>query len=115
MLDVLQSFVGGFDDVGELERVLEPFGIPLGAVRSLQDMVQTEWARERQVVARTEEGIRIPRAPWRSSSSTIGTSARVSRRGADNRCVLRELGKLPEAEIERLIVAEVIGDRPKGL
>ena len=108
VLDLLQSFVGGFDAVEELERVLEPFGLPLGAVRSLQDMVQTEWAREREVIVRTDEGIRIPRAPWRSSSSAVGTSAHVARRGADNRSVLRELGGLPEAEIERLEQAGVL-------
>ena len=108
VLDLLQSFVGGFDAVEELERVLEPFGLPLGAVRSLQDMVQTEWAREREVVVRTDEGIRIPRAPWRSSSSAVGTSAHVARRGADNRSVLRELGGLAEAEIERLEQAGVL-------
>ncbi len=108
VLDLLQSFVGGFDAVEELERVLEPFGLPLGAVRSLQDMVQTEWAREREVIVRTDEGIRIPRAPWRSSSSAVGTSAHVARRGADNRSVLRELGGLPEAEIERLEKAGVL-------
>ena len=108
VLDELQSFVGGFDDVGELERVLEPFGLPLGAVRSLQEMVETEWAREREVVARTDEGIRVPRAPWRSSTSAVGTSGHVSQRGADNRAVLRELGGMAQAEIEQLEKAGVL-------
>ncbi|MEE9282411.1 MAG: CoA transferase [Myxococcota bacterium] len=100
VLDVLQSFIGSFDDVGKLERALEPFDMPLGEVRSIQEMARTDWAEEREVFARTEEGIEIPRSPWRSSSSEIGTSARVSRRGADNRAVLSEL--LPDAEILRL-------------
>jgi crotonobetainyl-CoA:carnitine CoA-transferase CaiB-like acyl-CoA transferase len=44
-------------------------------VRSVAELAETDWAREREVFAEVvAPGVRLPRAAWRSSAQTLGLS-----------------------------------------
>lgn len=98
---LLQEFAGSFDTPEEMERALDAQGLALGTVRSISEIAESDWACARGVLAETDEGIRIPAAPFRGSRSTA-SAGQVRARGADNVPVLREWLGLADAEIARL-------------
>ena len=75
---------------------------PSGKLRSVHDVCDTDWAREREVVVEiTDRGdgtIRIPNAPWRFEGSDVRTGGVPRYRGEDNRAVLTELLGLDDAD-----------------
>jgi crotonobetainyl-CoA:carnitine CoA-transferase CaiB-like acyl-CoA transferase len=89
--------------------------LAVGKLRSVADVCDTDWAREREVVVEvTDRGdgfIRIPNAPWRFQGSTIRTGGEPRYRGEDNRAVLHELLGLDDAELDRLQADGVLTDR----
>ena len=89
-------------------------------LRSVRDVCDTEWARERGVVVEVNDRgggtIRVPNAPWRfSDAPDVALRGEPRYRGEDNRAVLTELLGLDDAELDRLESIGVLSSRlPKS-
>ncbi|MHB1446995.1 MAG: CaiB/BaiF CoA transferase family protein [Acidimicrobiales bacterium] len=102
VIEVLADFVGRFDTVEELEKALGPHRLPAGTVRSVNEVVDTEWSRARGVVAEVSPGVRIPAAPFRATGFRVGAGAPAASRGQHNREVLNDWIGLSATEVATL-------------
>ena len=85
-------------------------------VRSVPELAETDWARERGAFVDVDTGrgemITIPQSPWRFRDADAGVKPSVGYRGENNRQVLSEfLGFSPE-ELDDLENDAVISSRP---
>jgi crotonobetainyl-CoA:carnitine CoA-transferase CaiB-like acyl-CoA transferase len=114
LVAIVEEWVGGFDTATELEAALNEARLPVGVVRSVSELADTDWAAERGAVTdvsdRSGGTIRIPSSPWRFSDADAGVRRDPAWRGEHNREVLRELGYTDD-EIDRL-EADVLSSRP---
>jgi CoA:oxalate CoA-transferase len=103
-------------DAAELERRFAEHRLAVGVLRSVRELCDTEWAREREsVVEVSDRGggtIRVPNAPWKFSDA-VGVALRGEPRyrGEDNRAVLAELLGLDAAQLDRLESTGVLSSR----
>jgi len=102
LIGVLADFVARFDTVEELEEAFGPHRLPAGVVRSVSDVVDTEWSRSRGVVAEVSPGVRIPASPFRATGFRVGAGAAAVARGQDNCAVLEDWIGLGAAEVATL-------------
>jgi CoA:oxalate CoA-transferase len=84
-------------------------------LRSLREVCDTEWARERRVVVEVDDRgggtLRLPNTPWRFASGDVGLRGEPRYRGEDNRAVLGELLDVDDAELDRLEAEGVLSSR----
>jgi CoA:oxalate CoA-transferase len=116
VVEEVQRWVLGFDDLDDLEAALATVRIPLGVVRSVAEVAETAWAKERGVFAEVSDRsggtIRIPSSPWRfSDAPDVGVAGDPAFRGEHNRAVFAELG-LADDELDRLEADGVLSSRP---
>jgi len=113
--DIIESWTLSFDDLDHLEEVLDSHDLPIGRLRTVADLVDTDWARERGVVARVPDRgggtVPVPQAPWRFSSLPVGVRGEPAYRGEHNREVLGDLLGLTDAELDALDAGGVISSR----
>jgi len=57
-----ERFARGFESFDALYRCGDPHRIAVGAVRSVAELAETEWAKERGLVAEPTPGMRFPRS-----------------------------------------------------
>ena len=111
----MDEWASTMPDADSIEVAMSRHKLAVGKLRSVADVCDTDWAREREVVVEvTDRGdgvIRIPNAPWRFQGSTIRTGGEPRYRGEDNRAVLHELLGLDDAELDRLQADGVLTDR----
>lgn len=74
-----------------LHEKVDPHRIAVGIVRSVPQLAETEWAKERELVAEPVPGLRFARAPYRSSHGRVEARGRGPKRGEHNVEVLRRL------------------------
>jgi crotonobetainyl-CoA:carnitine CoA-transferase CaiB-like acyl-CoA transferase len=103
-------------DAAELERRFAEHRLAVGVLRSVRELCDTEWAREREVVVEVSDRgggtIRVPNAPWRFSDAPgVALRGEPRYRGEDNRSVLGELLGLDDAELDRLESTGVLSSR----
>jgi crotonobetainyl-CoA:carnitine CoA-transferase CaiB-like acyl-CoA transferase len=113
--NLMQSWAAEFATVAEFEQALASVRIPLGEVKPLASVADEPWAVARGAfteIALGDETIRIPRSPFRFSAAEVGPRAGASRRGADNRAVLRERLGLVDAELDALEAEGVLSAEP---
>jgi CoA:oxalate CoA-transferase len=115
----LQVGAGRFSDTAALERSFEDHGVAVGALRSVREVADSDWATERgAIVAVADRGggtVRIPNAPWHFSGATTGVRGTPRYRGEDNREVLRGVLGMADDEVDRLEAAGVLVSRvPPG-
>ena len=107
-------------DAEQFERQFAEHRLAVGVLRSVRDVCDTEWARERGVVVEVNDRgggtIRVPNAPWRfSDAPDVALRGEPRYRGEDNRAVLTELLGLDDAELDRLESIGVLSSRlPKS-
>ncbi len=94
-------------DAAELERRFAQHQLAVGVMRSVRDLCDTEWARQRDAVVEVSDRgggtIRVPNAPWRfSDAPDVALHGEPRYRGEDNRTVLSELLGLDDAELDHL-------------
>lgn len=94
-------------DAETLESQCARFKLAVGAVRSVAEVCDSDWARERDVVASVDDRgggrLRIPNAPWKFSDAPgVGVSGMPRYRGEDNAEVLREVLDLSDEAIAEL-------------
>ena len=112
----VQAWVRTFDDLEKLEAALATVRIPLGVVRSVAEVADGEWAKDRGAIAEVSDRgggtIRIPGPPWRfSDAPEVGVAGDPAFRGEHNRAVFGELG-LSDADLDRLEAEGVLSSRP---
>jgi len=115
LLDIVEKWVLGFDDVDRLEEVLDSHDLPIGRLRTVADLAATDWARERGIVAQVPDRgsgtVPVPQAPWRFSSLPVGVHGEPAYRGEHNREVLGDLLGLDDVDVDALAASGVISSR----
>lgn len=111
----LRSWALTIKTAQEIEDVMADVGLAMGVVRTMKDIADTDWARERNVVIdvddRSGSTFRVPNAPWVFSAADTSTRGDAKFRGEDNASVLTELAGLTRDDVERLTEAEVLSIR----
>jgi CoA:oxalate CoA-transferase len=112
---IVQDWVSTFPDGDALEAALAGVRIPVGVVRRLSEIADTDWARHREVFVDVADGsggtITIPSPPWKLSATPAGVAGDPAWRGQHNRQVLARWG-VEAGEINRLEAAGVLSARP---
>jgi crotonobetainyl-CoA:carnitine CoA-transferase CaiB-like acyl-CoA transferase len=120
LLDEILATAARFADAAELERQFAEHRLAVGVLRSVRDVCDTEWARQRHAVVEVSDRgggtIRVPNAPWRFSDAPgVAMRGEPRYRGEDNRTVLAELLGLDDADLDRLESTGVLSSRlPKS-
>lgn len=96
-------------DQAALEQRLQGHAMMLAEVRSVAELADSDWARQRVLTSESLPGLPVPRPPWRSDTTEIGARDGVVRRGEHNREVAAEWLGLDAAACERLEAAGVLG------
>ena len=98
-----------------IEEAMSRNKLAVGRLRSVHDVCDTDWAREREVVVEVSDRgtgtMSIPNAPWRFEGSDVRVGGEPRYRGEDNRLVLRELLGLDDATIDHLEADGVLTSR----
>jgi CoA:oxalate CoA-transferase len=107
-LRILADLVAQVPDFPTLEARFEVFGFLVAEVRTLRQLADTPWAKERDVFAEVEPGARVTATPYRSDRATIGVRGPAPRFGEHTRAVLAERCGLDDEELTRLEAEGVI-------
>jgi len=100
--ELILEFARGVESFDALHERVDPHRIAVGVVRSVCEVADTEWAKERALVAEPLPGLRFPRVPYRSSAAEIGATGPPPRRGEHNREALARLAGLDEGALDAL-------------
>jgi crotonobetainyl-CoA:carnitine CoA-transferase CaiB-like acyl-CoA transferase len=115
LLAVLTAWAATVATPEVIELAMGEFGLATGTLRSVREVCDTDWAKERgAVVDVSDRGggtLRIPNSPWRFASADVGVRGEPRYRGEDNRAVLREVLELDDDELDRLESAGVLSSR----
>ena len=115
LMGELQGWAATVPTPGDIEHALSHQGLATGALRSVREVCDTDWAAEREVTVDVPDRgggvIRIPNAPWRFAGSDVRTEGEPRYRGEDNHAVLSELLGLPTDELDRLDRTGVLSSR----
>jgi crotonobetainyl-CoA:carnitine CoA-transferase CaiB-like acyl-CoA transferase len=115
LLDELRHWAATMPDPVAIEDALATQGLATGVLRSVREICDTDWARERRAVVevsdRGQGTLRIPNAPWRFSGSTVEVAGEPRYRGEDNHGVLQDLLGFHDAQLARLDAAGVLSSR----
>jgi crotonobetainyl-CoA:carnitine CoA-transferase CaiB-like acyl-CoA transferase len=99
----------------DIEAAMGEHGLATGTLRSLREVCDTDWAKERGVVVEVSDRgsgtLRVPNSPWRFASGDVGVCGEPRYRGEDNREVLGEVLGIDDAEIQRLEAEGVLSSR----
>ena len=119
IFSAMDEWASTMPDAASIEDAMSRNKLAVGQLRSVREVCDTDWSREREVVVEvTDRGdgtIRIPNAPWRFAGSNIRTAGEPHYRGEDNRVVLHELLGLDDTELDGLEADGIITSRiPKG-
>ena len=105
----IAAYADTVPDAETLEaRVLARTGSAVGAVRSVADVCNSDWARERDVVREVDDRgggtFRVPNAPWKfSDAPDVGLRGMPRFRGEDNAEVLAEVLGFSTDQIEAFV------------
>jgi crotonobetainyl-CoA:carnitine CoA-transferase CaiB-like acyl-CoA transferase len=122
-LDDLMQYISDWavtmPDADALEVRCSQFKLAVGAIRSVADVADSDWARERDVFRDVDDRgggtYRIPNAPWKFGDAPgVGVTGTPRFRGEDNADVLGELLDLSAEQIAALADAGVLSEhRPR--
>jgi crotonobetainyl-CoA:carnitine CoA-transferase CaiB-like acyl-CoA transferase len=99
---MILEFASQLESFEALHAAVDPHRLAVGIVRSVGDLAETDWARERELVAEPFPGMRFPRLPFRSSVGAIGARTRGPRRGEHNRQVLGQIDGVDDAALDAM-------------
>jgi crotonobetainyl-CoA:carnitine CoA-transferase CaiB-like acyl-CoA transferase len=112
----LACWVATFDDAASVEAALGSSSVLAAEVRTVAELADTDWARERGAFVDVDTGrgrtVTVPQAPWRFREADSGVQPIVGYRGEHNREVLRDLLGAGDAELDQLEAEGIISDRP---
>jgi CoA:oxalate CoA-transferase len=101
-LQILADLCAQVPDFATLEARFDQFGFLVAEVRTVQQLADTPWARERDVFVEVEPGARVAAAPFRSDGATIRVHGPAPRFAEHTRAVLAERCGLTAEELDRL-------------
>lgn len=103
---ILQEWASTVANAEEIERVFAAQGLATGRLRSVAELADTDWARQRGAITEVSDRgggtVRIPQSPWKFSDADVRVRGEPKYRGEDNARVLRDILGMDEADIERL-------------
>jgi len=115
IIAVLVEWAATVPGPDEIEEAFAAERLATGALRTIRELCDTDWATEREVVAEVSDRgsgtIRIPDAPWRFANADVGVHGEPRYRGEDNHAVLSELLGLSADELARLDASGVLSSR----
>ncbi|MEP7202115.1 MAG: CaiB/BaiF CoA-transferase family protein [Ilumatobacteraceae bacterium] len=115
ILDVLSEWAATMSTPQVIESAMGEFGLATGTLRSLRELCDTDWAKQRHAVVDVDDRgggtVRIPNTPWHFASGDVGLRGEPRYRGEDNRAVLSELLQLDDVELDRLEAEGIISSR----
>jgi crotonobetainyl-CoA:carnitine CoA-transferase CaiB-like acyl-CoA transferase len=118
--DEIAATAATITDAAEFERRFAEHRLAVGVLRSVRDLCDTQWARDRDAVAEVSDRgggtIRVPNTPWRFSDAPgVALRGEPRYRGEDNRRVLSELLGLDDGQLDHLESTRVLSSRlPKS-
>ena len=116
IVELLREWAVTVPDAESIEAAFAEQGLATGALRSVREIADTEWAEVREAIASVDDRsggrIRIPNSPWRFEH---GEDSRVDGpprfRGEDNHTVLADLLGLDEDALAALDASGVLSSR----
>jgi crotonobetainyl-CoA:carnitine CoA-transferase CaiB-like acyl-CoA transferase len=115
LVETLREWAATIATPQVIESAMGEYGLATGTLRSVREVCETEWAKQRGVVVDVDDRgggtVRLPNTPWRFASADVGMRGEPRYRGEDNRSVLGELLGLGEAELDRLDAEAVLSSR----
>lgn len=106
IVEILAEWAAKTSTPQAIESAMGEFGLATGTLRSLREVCETDWAKQRgAVVSVSDRGggtLRVPNSPWHFASGDVSVCGEPRYRGEDNRAVLSELLKLDDVELDRL-------------
>ncbi len=113
--DALNQWTSTYTDLVELENALAEQGFAMGVLRTVQDVAETDWARERNAIVEVDNRVggllRLPNSPWHFSDAHSGIRGTPRYRGEDNRSVLSSVLGLTDERIDELEQSGVLSSR----
>ncbi len=117
VIGLLQGWAREFPSGEAFEEALDSARMPLGTVKSLDEVIQESWVEERNALVSLDingEERLVPRSPVRFSGMETGPRRGSYLRGADNRAVLGERLGLSDEEMDDLQAHGVIQEEYRG-
>ena len=115
LLEEIRTWALTVPDVAEFERRVAAAGLASGVLRSMDELVRTDWGAQRRVVVDADDRsggtFRVPNSPWKFSGADTSTRGVPKFRGEDNVSVLGDLLGMDPAEIDRLASDGVLSSR----
>ena len=115
LMQLIKDWAATVSTIDELERRLAEHKLAMGRLRSVAEVAETEWAKERnafiEVDDRGNSKVKLPNSPWRFSGSDTSTHGTIKYRGEDNAEVLKELLGLSAEQIKDLYQREILSQR----
>lgn len=115
LLAEIRAWAATVPDVAEFERLVAAAGLASGVLRSMDELVSTDWGAERDVVIAADDRsggtFRVPNSPWKFSAADTSTRGVPKFRGEDNAAVLSGMLGMDSTEIERLAADGVLSSR----
>ncbi|HZX53047.1 MAG TPA: CoA transferase [Ilumatobacteraceae bacterium] len=115
IVDALREWASTVATPQDIESAMAEHGLATGTLRSLRELCDTDWARDRGAVVEVSDRgggtVRLPNTPWHFASADVGLRGEPRYRGEDNRSVLAELLHLDDAELDRLQLDGVMSSR----
>ena len=106
LMDIMKTWAKTVPTSDEFENRLSQYQLATGRLRSVGELADTEWAREREAVVlvsdRGNGTVRIPNSPWHFSGSDTSTQGDAKYRGEDNHTIFSEITGLSSEEIVQL-------------
>ena len=92
---ILQTWASTVANAEEIERIFANHNLATGRLRSVAELADTDWARERGAITEVSDRaggtVRVPQSPWKFSDADVRIRGLPKYRGEDNELVLREI------------------------
>ena len=115
LMEIIKLWASTVPTVDELENRLAKHKLAMGRLRSVSEVAQTDWAKERnafvEISDRGTGKVKLPNSPWIFSGSDTSTRGVAKYRGEDNAKVFSELLGLSETQIEDLYQRDILSQR----
>jgi crotonobetainyl-CoA:carnitine CoA-transferase CaiB-like acyl-CoA transferase len=113
--DIIRAWAHTVPHPQALEDIMAANGLAMGVMRTMDELAQTDWARDREVIIdaddRSGSTFRVPNSPWVFSGSDTGTRGQPKFRGEDNAAVLHDLLGISPEEVAELTTRGVLSIR----
>ncbi|MFM1838096.1 MAG: hypothetical protein RLZZ327_970 [Actinomycetota bacterium] len=116
--EILRAWATTVANADEIERIFAEHHLATGRLRSVADVANTDWARQRGVIAEVSDRaggvVRIPQSPWKFSDADVRIRGVPKYRGEDNAEILRRLLNVDDHTIAQLESDGVISSHQPG-